>query len=145
MYSNDLEFQKISAAYQPKILRYLARMVGDEEAADLAQEVFVKANQALPDFRGESQPSTWLYRIASNTVYDWLRSSTYRRMAQNKPLDGAPGDDMVIALDDRNPWTGEKTPPIDQQCIRQEMNSSIRSYVERLPEIYVTCLFWSNV
>jgi RNA polymerase sigma-70 factor (ECF subfamily) len=144
MSSNQLEFQEIYAAYQPKILRYLVRMVGEEEAEDLTQEVFAKVDQALHNFRGESKPSTWLYRIAANTACDWLRSPTYRRMAQKKPLEDAAGDE-IEEIDDRDLWTGEKMPLVDQQCVRQEMNTCIQSYVERLPEIYRRVLVLSDM
>lgn len=44
----------------------------EEEALDLAQEVFVRAWTALPNFRGQSQFRTWLYRIATNLCYNRL-------------------------------------------------------------------------
>ena len=71
---HSLEFPQIYTAYWPKIARYLARLVGEDEAEDLTQEVFIKVSQALPGFRGESSVSTWLYRIATNAAYDRLRS-----------------------------------------------------------------------
>ena len=60
MNDSELEFQKIYDAYQPRLLRYLVRLIGEHDAEDLTQEVFVKVNQALKTFRGESQLSTWL-------------------------------------------------------------------------------------
>ncbi len=44
----------------------------EEEALDLAQETFVRAWMALPNFRGQSQFRTWLYRIATNLCYNRL-------------------------------------------------------------------------
>src|SRR6185436_7954075 len=44
----------------------------EEEALDLAQETFVRAWTALPNFRGQSQFRTWLYRIATNLCYNRL-------------------------------------------------------------------------
>src|SRR5215207_10490514 len=46
----------------------------EEEALDLAQETFVRAWTALPNFRGESQFRTWLYRIVTNLCYNRLPS-----------------------------------------------------------------------
>ena len=103
MDGSELEFQKIYDAFQPKIVRYLARLVGEGEAEDLTQEVFFKVNQALENFRGESKLSTWLYRIATNAALDRLRSPSFQRVAQ-KSLSGEPGE---IEVDDRNVWTGE--------------------------------------
>jgi RNA polymerase sigma-70 factor (ECF subfamily) len=74
-----LDFQKVHDEHRPKVLRYLARMVGEYAAEDLTQEVFVKVSRSLPDFRGGSRLSTWIYRIAVNTAIDMMRSLSYRR------------------------------------------------------------------
>jgi len=71
-----IEFQEIYADFQPKILRYMARMIGEGEAEDITQEVFIKLSHTLKTFRGESSLSTWIYRIATNTALDRLRSPT---------------------------------------------------------------------
>jgi RNA polymerase sigma-70 factor, ECF subfamily len=52
---NELEFQKIYDAFQPKICRYLKRLVGEDEAEDLTQEVFVRASRALARSRRKIQ------------------------------------------------------------------------------------------
>ena len=74
MESAEKEFQKIYDDHYPRIVRYLRRLVGDSEAEDVAQEVFVKVHQSLDGFRGESKLSTWIYRIATNTAMDRLKS-----------------------------------------------------------------------
>lgn len=45
----------------------------ETEAWDLAQEAFIKAWRALPNFKLDAGFYTWLYRIAHNVSYDWLR------------------------------------------------------------------------
>ncbi|MBI4607401.1 MAG: sigma-70 family RNA polymerase sigma factor [Candidatus Rokubacteria bacterium] len=51
-----------------------ARMVGHpEEARDIVQEVYLRSYQALPRYRGEASPGTWLYRIAVNVCLDHQR------------------------------------------------------------------------
>src|SRR5574342_262181 len=106
---NDLEFPSVYEAFQPKILRYLTRLVGEAEAEDLTQEVMIKVSAALPNFRGESQLSTWIYRIATNATLDRLRSPSYKRVVQNCSA-SAESD-----VDDQNAWTGEKTPLVEHQ------------------------------
>ena len=55
--------------YQRRIQRLIGRMVRDVDLVeDIAQETFLSAYRALPQFRGESQFYTWLYRIAVNTA-----------------------------------------------------------------------------
>jgi RNA polymerase sigma-70 factor, ECF subfamily len=140
MDDNELEFEKIYAAFQSKILRYLARLVGEREAEDLTQETFVKVNHALGDFRGASKLSTWLYRVATNTALDKLRSPSFRQTASPDLIEV---DETPI--DDRNAWTGEKTPLVEHQIYRKEMNDCIAGYIEKLPENYRTVLVLSEM
>jgi RNA polymerase sigma-70 factor (ECF subfamily) len=81
-----INFDEIHEAYRPKIRRYLARMVGEDEAEDLTQEVFVKVHRALEGFKGESTFSTWIYRIATNAALDKLRSPSFHRAGECVPL-----------------------------------------------------------
>ena len=66
-------FELLVMKYQRKLARLLSRMVRDPaEIEDIAQESFIKAYRALPQFRGESAFYTWLYRIAVNTAKNYL-------------------------------------------------------------------------
>lgn len=64
-------FRKYRDTVYRTCLRYL-RDAGDAE--DLTQEVFVKLHRKLPEFRGDSSLTTWIYRIAVNTCIDFLRT-----------------------------------------------------------------------
>jgi RNA polymerase sigma-70 factor (ECF subfamily) len=62
-------FEMLVVKYQRRIERLIARMVRDTDLVhDVAQETFIRAYRALPQFRGESAFYTWLYRIAVNTA-----------------------------------------------------------------------------
>ena len=66
-------FGLLVAKYQRKLMRLIMRLVRDPaEAEDVAQEAFIKAYRALPNFRGESAFYTWLYRIGVNAAKNWL-------------------------------------------------------------------------
>ncbi|MGB0733253.1 MAG: sigma-70 family RNA polymerase sigma factor, partial [Pontibacterium sp.] len=68
-------FDLLVKKYQHKIISLIGRYVYDQhEAMDVAQEAFIKAYKALPNFRGESAFYTWLYRIAINTAKNHLVS-----------------------------------------------------------------------
>jgi len=72
-------FDLLVLKYQRKIMRLLSRMIRDSaEIEDVAQEAFIKAYRALPQFRGESAFYTWLYRIAINTARNWLAQNNRR-------------------------------------------------------------------
>ncbi|WP_395698953.1 RNA polymerase sigma factor RpoE [Aquabacterium sp.] len=62
-------FEMLVIKYQRRIERLIARMVRDVDLVqDIAQEAFIRAYRALPQFRGDSAFYTWLYRIAVNTA-----------------------------------------------------------------------------
>jgi len=67
-------FNPLVRKYQQKIYNMIYGQVHDRETAkDLCQEVFLKAWQALPKFKGQSVFYTWLYKIAVNCSIDFLR------------------------------------------------------------------------
>jgi RNA polymerase sigma-70 factor (ECF subfamily) len=62
-------FDALVIKYQHKVVKLVMRYVrSPAEAEDIAQEAFIKAYRALPQFRGDSAFYTWLYRIAINTA-----------------------------------------------------------------------------
>ena len=72
-------FELLVAKYQRRVLRLISRLVRDPaEQEDIAQEAFIKAYRAIPNFRGESAFYTWLYRIAVNTAKNYLASQGRR-------------------------------------------------------------------
>ena len=72
-------FDLLVLKHQRKIMRLLSRMIRDPgEIEDVAQEAFIKAYRALPQFRGDSAFYTWLYRIAINTARNWLAQNNRR-------------------------------------------------------------------
>ena len=62
-------FDVLVRKYQHKVVKLVMRYMRDPaDAEDVAQEAFIKAYRALPQFRGDSAFYTWLYRIAINTA-----------------------------------------------------------------------------
>ncbi|WP_082541994.1 MULTISPECIES: RNA polymerase sigma factor RpoE [unclassified Rhizobacter] len=62
-------FEMLVVKYQRRIERLIGRMVRDTDLVqDIAQETFIRAYRAIPQFRGESAFYTWLYRIAVNAA-----------------------------------------------------------------------------
>ncbi|MGZ5277997.1 MAG: sigma-70 family RNA polymerase sigma factor, partial [Caldimonas sp.] len=62
-------FEMLVVKYQRRIERLVGRMVRDVDLVpDIAQETFIRAYRAIPQFRGDSAFYTWLYRIAVNTA-----------------------------------------------------------------------------
>ena len=76
-------FDLLVRKYQHKIIQLCSRLVGDGDAADVAQEAFIKAFRALKGFRGQSAFYTWLYRIAINTSKNHLVARKRRPAMQD--------------------------------------------------------------
>jgi RNA polymerase sigma-70 factor (ECF subfamily) len=82
--------------HAPRIDAVVRRLVGDpDQAADIAQEVWIQIFRALPTWRGDSQFSTWAHRIAVNRTLNALRS--VRRLAK---LETVMEDDTVSVEQD---------------------------------------------
>ena len=88
-------FAMLVDEHQAYIYNLAFRLLKDEnEALDLTQETFVRAWTALPNFRGQSQFRTWLYRIATNLCYN--RLPNLRRSLNDL------GDDVLELIPESN-------------------------------------------
>ncbi len=133
MNEGEWDFQKIHDEFRPRIHNYLARLVGDFEAEDLTQEVFLRISRSLHDFRGESQLQTWIYRIATNAAVDRMRTPSFKHAAGTLDHDLESGE---IEIADRNLWTGEPAPALEEQVFRNEEFDCYCDFIEQLPESY---------
>jgi RNA polymerase sigma-70 factor (ECF subfamily) len=120
--SHSMTFDDVYSEFQPKIGRFLCRLVGPDEADDLAQEVFLKISQALPDFRGDSTLATWVYRIASNSALDKLRSRSSRRFS-----------DVPLTSETR---ATDRPPDGERLVFRKEMRECLDQFISKLPPNY---------
>ena len=138
-----LDFLKIHDEFRPKIQRYLMRLVGEYEAEDLTQDVFIKISRALQTFRGESQLSTWIYRIATNAALDRLRDPSFKRIVQVE-LSGSSGP-AEMEVEDKDNWTGEEISSPEQQLFRKERFECYCDCIEKLPLNYRTIVALSEL
>jgi RNA polymerase sigma-70 factor, ECF subfamily len=103
-------FETVYREHVGRVHALCLRMTGDaREAEELTQDVFVRAWERLPSFRGESALGTWLHRLAVNVVLETARGTRRRErrveptsdLAALAPAMGAAGaaPDERIALD----------------------------------------------
>ena len=79
----DRQLSMLAEAYQDSLLKICFIYLRDPYLAeDAVQETFLKAYKALPDFRRESSPKTWLTRIAVNTCRDMRRKAWFQHIRQ---------------------------------------------------------------
>lgn len=82
------DFQSVVEKYADFVYNVAYRMTGNaEDAEDVAQEAFLSAYRAFDRFRGESQVSTWLYRITVNAALMKLRKDQKSRGLTDTGLD----------------------------------------------------------
>ena len=120
-------FAQLVLDNQNRVYSLALRLSGDrEEAADLAQEAFVKAWQGLSAFQGESSFSTWVYRLTTNVCIDHLRKKKRREAVEPS-----------VSLDDENnswaePSTWEQDP---QRLLEQsERGKALARAIDQLPD-----------
>jgi RNA polymerase sigma-70 factor (ECF subfamily) len=134
--ATNLTFDSVYQKFHSPIHRYLARLVGNEVADDLTQEVFIRVNKNLPTLNEPALLKPWIYRIASRHAADWFR----RRNLAEIPLSGMDSDDAWKEGDfnEPNPHENSLEPikTIDQEWIAREMHDCIQAYVNRLPTHY---------
>lgn len=71
---DGVAFSELVARYQDRIYRFLTRLTrSQDDAMELTQETFLSAYQALERWRPDARFTTWLFRIARNHAFDWLR------------------------------------------------------------------------
>lgn len=120
-------FDALVRKYQHRIVALIGRYIADwSECQDVAQETFIRAYRALPNFRGDSQFYTWLHRIAVNTAKNHL-------VAQNR----RPPTDDVDASDAEQYDSGTRlreTATPENELLRQEIELTVMRAVEALPE-----------
>ncbi len=115
-------FATLYDAHAPRVYALVLGMSGDEvAAAELVQDTFVRAWEALSTFRGDCAFTTWLHRIAVNITLTQARSSRRRTLRVAIESDLAAADDGIV------PAEGEA--PVRDVALHMDLASAIR----RLP------------
>ena len=114
-------FEQLVAAYRDQVFRLALRMCGNEADADeVAQEAFLSAWKALPNFRGDSQFSTWLYQLTSHAAIDLMRREKRQIAAEDITEVSAP----------------DPAPGPQQQAEQSETRQAVRDAMAQLSPEY---------
>jgi RNA polymerase sigma-70 factor (ECF subfamily) len=120
----------IYETYHAKVVAYAAKLLGRDDAEDVAHEVFLKVGRALSTLADPSRLTSWIYAIAANTVRDVARARAVRLARQTAPRPGSDDADPLANLSDTAARTAE------QVVARHEMVACYLDYVARLPANY---------
>ena len=117
---NDTAFRTLMERYQRQVFRTTMGFVHmKEDAEDITQEVFIRVYQSLHTFQGESEFSTWLYRITVNMSLNFLRRNRKKRVLQS--LETL----FTLRSDEKNPL---------EEMESAERDRRIRKAIDTLPE-----------
>jgi RNA polymerase sigma-70 factor (ECF subfamily) len=121
-------FDALVLKYQHNLVKLVMRYVRNPaEAEDIAQEAFIKAYRALPQFRGDSAFYTWLYRIAINTAKNAVVSRD--RSPVEYDLDRSNTDE---SYDMQGRMKDSETP--EGLVLTDEIRSTVNAAIDALPE-----------
>ncbi|HYO15009.1 MAG TPA: RNA polymerase sigma factor [Thermoanaerobaculia bacterium] len=114
----DAALSDLYRRYQPKVAAWCLRLASDrQEAADLAQEVFLRVHERLATFRGESRFSTWLYTVTRSVA---INRGIAARRRQTEALE-----------DEGVPEPVEPSPGADREVERGEILAAFREAMGR--------------
>lgn len=120
-------FNLLVEKYQHKVTHLVSRYVKNSgDVADVAQEAFIKAYRALPNFRGDSAFYTWLYRIAVNTAKNHLVAQS--RRPPNTDVDAGDAEQIEAGRRMREIGTPESN------TLSKELAECVARTVAGLPE-----------
>jgi len=124
---NKAAFDLLVRKYQNKVLSLVSRFVKNQgDVPDVAQEAFIKAYRALPNFRGDSAFYTWLYRIAVNTAKNHLAAQ--KRRPSSSDLDIEESE----FFDDADKLRDSASP--ERLLLTNELRDAVINTLEALPE-----------
>jgi RNA polymerase sigma-70 factor (ECF subfamily) len=128
-------FDALVRKYQHKLVKLVMRYVRNPaEAEDIAQEAFIKAYRALPQFRGDSAFYTWLYRIAINTAKNAVVSRDRSPIEYNIDRNDATDE----SYDMQGRMKDSETP--EGLVLTDEIRSTVNAAIEALPEDLKTAI-----
>ena len=115
------EFEELVALYDKRLFNVMYGYTGDyHDALDLTEEAFIKAMKAYPRFRGDSDPFTWLYRIALNELKKRYAKEKRRAELWQEHQEKEP------------PRTADTETP-DLNVVREERAELVRRAIAELP------------
>ena len=122
-------FGKLLDVYQQKVFRTCISFVpNNEDAEDIAQEVFLEVFKSVSKFKGDSKLSTWIFRIATNKCLEFIRKkNTKKRFAFMQTILG-----NEIPFDKTNYFTEFNHPGVVLE--NKEKSATIFKAINTLPE-----------
>ena len=116
------EFKKLTLMLSAKVLNLAYHLTGTkEDAEDITQEVFIAVFKGLPNFKGASEISTWIYSITVNKC----KEKTRRDLRKKRKGINVPLEKVDFFLSSQN---------TDAELIQHEEETRMRNILQHIPE-----------
>ena len=126
-------FEMLVVKYQRRIERLVGRMVRDVDLIpDIAQETFIRAYRALPQFRGDSAFYTWLYRIAVNTAKKQLMELKRDPLVTESARASRDDDDETSVVENEPSDSGTPEAILASKQIASAVNFAVEALSDEL-------------
>ncbi len=129
----EYDLETLMRTYGNDVLRTAYMYVKDKYTAeDIFQDVFIKVNRSLSEFKGNSSIKTWIIRITINTCKDFIKSAYARNVVPLMEFK----EDSIVSEDDFD------------HIEKEETKKEVRQAVMELPDIYqevVTCVYFHEM
>lgn len=127
---NMQAFATLVDRHKGRVYRTLFQVVGsDQDAQDLAQEVFLKVYRSLAGYRGDAAFTTWLHRLTLNLAFDWLRARKRRPLTVplEPPADPEERPRVEVASAEEGP---------EELALRQDRHRQLHQAIQNMPPDY---------
>jgi RNA polymerase sigma-70 factor, ECF subfamily len=125
-------FDELVARSYPLVFNTAYRVLGDmDQAADATQAAFVRAYRSLPNFRGSSSFTTWLYRIVTNVCLDMVRGQRRRPQSFTEEAEDTETPDRDTPDERAGP---------EERALQSELQTAVHEALQRLRPEHRTVL-----
>jgi RNA polymerase sigma-70 factor (family 1) len=139
-------FEALVDRYQDKVYRLAFRFVRNEtEAKEIVQETLLSVWRKLDGFKGESQFSSWLYRVTSNAALMRLRSQRRHPEMSTEELEPGFLDTRTTGSSELGPIGENWARRPDEELLSEELRRQLQDAIDALPEIYRTVFLVRDV
>lgn len=119
-------FNQLLERHRSPVVHFLFRMVQNQAIAEeLAQDVFLRVYRSRGRYEPSAKFSTWLFRIATNLAFNWIRD--HKNLQANESLEETTATGLARQLPDRGP-------NVESRLLLEAKLAEVRDAIEKLPE-----------
>ncbi len=132
-------YNELYSLYERKMYNFALRMSGNpDDAEDIVQETFIRVFNAIPNFRGEANFSTWVFRIANNVFLDMRKKAKAHPQTSLQDSVELEESEVTRQIEDPGPQPQDIAQQAELNKIMQEAINSLPDYQKTMVILYHT-------